>query len=119
MKTKIWLGALLLCLATLSAAAGEKPVTLVGTIACAKCVLQVDGQTACQNVLVVEEKEGKDHHGTSSVSDLCILVMVALLGPTVNPIDDNHGASKMVNPPGCSISSVKFNNLPYKLFNSP
>jgi hypothetical protein len=59
MKTKFWLGAVLVCLVALSASAAEEPVTLVGTIACAKCVLQVDGQTACQNVLVVDE-EGKE-----------------------------------------------------------
>ena len=40
--------------------AGEKEVTLEGTIVCAKCSLhEADG---CQNVLVVEKKKGKQKH---------------------------------------------------------
>jgi hypothetical protein len=35
------------------------PVTLEGTIACARCTLHVKGQEHCQNVLIVEE-DGKE-----------------------------------------------------------
>jgi hypothetical protein len=52
--------ALLLCVALAgSVLGGDKPVTLEGKIACAKCTLRVEDQKECQNVLVVEKK-GKE-----------------------------------------------------------
>lgn len=56
--------ALLLCLALLAAPAisGSNSVTLEGKIVCARCALHVDGQDACQNVLVVESDKGKETH---------------------------------------------------------
>ncbi len=56
-----WSIAALACLALAAApaAAEEEPVTLVGMIACAKCQLQTEGQTECQNVLMVEDEGEK------------------------------------------------------------
>lgn len=52
-----WSIAVLACLALAAApAAAEEEVTLVGMVACAKCVLEMEGQSECQNVLMVEEE---------------------------------------------------------------
>ena len=52
-----WSIAVLACLAlaVAPAAAQEEQVTLVGMVACAKCTLEMEGQSECQNVLMVEE----------------------------------------------------------------
>ncbi len=56
-----WSIAVLACLALAAApaAAEEEPVTLVGMVACAKCVLEMEGQSECQNVLMVKEEGEK------------------------------------------------------------
>jgi hypothetical protein len=56
-----WSIAVLACLALAAApaVAEEEPVTLVGTVACAKCVLEMEGQSECQNVLIVKEEGEK------------------------------------------------------------
>ncbi len=48
-----------LALAAAPATAGDEPVTLVGMVACAKCVLEMEGQSECQNVLIVKEEGEK------------------------------------------------------------
>jgi hypothetical protein len=61
MRTKLAMLTVLAVLLAFTAVAGEeaKPVTLHGKIACAMCVLKVDGAKECQSVLVVES-EGKE-----------------------------------------------------------
>ncbi len=56
-----WCIAVLACLALAAGpvAAEEEPVTLVGMVACAKCVLAMEGQSECQNVLIVKEEGEK------------------------------------------------------------
>ena len=53
--------AVLACLAftTAPAAVEEDPVTLEGMVACAKCVLEMEGQSECQSVLIVKEEGEK------------------------------------------------------------
>ncbi len=53
--------AVLACLATATAPAAmeEDPVTLEGMVACAKCVLEMEGHSECQNVLIVKEEGEK------------------------------------------------------------
>jgi hypothetical protein len=60
-KLLAWSVAVLACLALAAApaAAEEKSVTLVGMVACAKCVLEMEGQSECQNVLMVKEEGEK------------------------------------------------------------
>ncbi len=61
--------AVLACLAftTAPAAVEEDPVTLVGMVACAKCVLELEGQSECQSVLIVkEESEEKMYYLTKN-----------------------------------------------------
>ncbi len=53
----VWLCA---ALAGPAAVGGEKTVTLVGKVICAKCAL--GEEETCQNVLVVETKKGKEKH---------------------------------------------------------
>jgi len=45
-------------LAGVPAFAGHHEVTVEGKILCAKCTLEKDDATACQNVLVVDKKDG-------------------------------------------------------------
>ncbi len=56
-----WSMAVLACLALAAApvAAEEEPVTLVGMVACAKCVLEMEGQSECQSVLIVKDEGEK------------------------------------------------------------
>ncbi len=48
-----------LAFATAPAASEEDPVTLEGMVACAKCVLAMEGQSECQSVLIVKEEGEK------------------------------------------------------------
>ncbi len=56
-----WSIAVLACLALAAApaVAEEEPVTLSGKVACARCVMALDGQSECQNVLIVKEGDEK------------------------------------------------------------
>lgn len=65
MLRKIGFGiALVAVLALTVAVAGEevKKVKLKGMIACAKCILEVEGVADCQSVLVVKSKDGEPTH---------------------------------------------------------
>ena len=49
-------------LAGVPAFAGEGEITVEGQILCAKCTLQKEDATECQNVLVVDKKDGSTEY---------------------------------------------------------
>ena len=67
MKKSMLIGLLICALMAVPLAAGDKAVTLTGMVACAKCELKAAGQTACQNVLMVEQ-EGEKGRARTHIS---------------------------------------------------